>query len=344
MSVVIAAPQVKPIAPAPANSADAGSTAETTAPGADFASLLLGQLAAGADLLPAVPESPAVPIDSNSVLTEPTPQDAASMLAALGALPPEQVPKAATPLPPAKAETSGIVETPLTPLANTSPLNARDAQDARNESKVRDFELSALSGSENKPAKLAVADFVLPKGEALSAANLAEEARTNGAAGMAPSAQQPPPARDGILKIETPVRDHAWAGDFSQKIVWLASNDKQFAQLTLNPPQMGPIEISLNLNKDGASALFVSQNADVREAIETALPRLREMFASAGIELGQANVSAESFRHQGGNEEARQGAPRWMADNAILGGDSVRGLSGQAIMIQRGNGMVDTFA
>ena len=71
------------------------------------------------------------------------------------------------------------------------------------------------------------------------------------------------------------------------KIVWLTANDQKFAQLTLNPPQMGPIEISLNINKDTASAYFISPNAEVREAIETALPRLREMLAGVGIELGQ---------------------------------------------------------
>ena len=147
------------------------------------------------------------------------------------------------------------------------------------------------------------------------------------------------------LKLDTPVRDPSWASDFGQKLVWMASHDKQTAQLTINPPDMGPIEISLNINKDSASAFFVSASADVRESIETALPRLREMLASVGIELGQSNVGSESFRQQAGNEEARQGSPRWQADNAILGTDWADTLSPrQTVSGQGGNGLVDTFA
>lgn len=103
---------------------------------------------------------------------------------------------------------------------------------------------------------------------------------------------------------------------------------------------MGPIEISLNINKDTASAYFISPNAEVREAIETALPRLREMLAGVGIELGQTNVGAQS-QQESGNQEARAGAPRWITDTAILGKDSGRN---QTTIAQRGNSLVDTFA
>lgn len=147
---------------------------------------------------------------------------------------------------------------------------------------------------------------------------------------------------DASLSVQTPVRDQNWASDFSQKIVWLASNDKQSAQITLNPAQMGPIEISLNVDKGNATASFVSVNADVREAIESALPRLREMFASAGIELGQTNVSAESFKQQADSES--RGTARAGTDNAILAAESTGTVSVSAFATQRGNGMVDLFA
>jgi flagellar hook-length control protein FliK len=146
------------------------------------------------------------------------------------------------------------------------------------------------------------------------------------------------------LEVATPLRDPAWANDFSQKIVWLASNDKQSAQITLNPPDMGPIEISLNLSKDGANAFFVSTNAEVRETIEAALPRLKEMLADVGIQLGQSNVGSESSRQQMENQEARQGSPRLRADNAILGADLPGTLPGQAVTAQGINGLVNTFA
>ena len=150
--------------------------------------------------------------------------------------------------------------------------------------------------------------------------------------------------RDAPLTVHTHVRDQTWSSDFAQKVVWLVHNDKQSAQLTLNPPQMGPIEISLNVDKGSASATFVSANAEVRDAIETAMPRLREMFASAGIQLGQTNVSSESFRQQSEGNSGGPGRAPSRVDNAILAGDSGDSLTTQAFVGKATNGLVDLFA
>ncbi|WP_273703904.1 flagellar hook-length control protein FliK, partial [Candidatus Accumulibacter vicinus] len=144
--------------------------------------------------------------------------------------------------------------------------------------------------------------------------------------------------------LRTPLRDSSWAGDLGQKLLWFASNEKQLAHLTLHPPQLGSIEITLNLEKDGATAHFVSPNADVRGAIETAVPRLREMFAGTGIALGQVSVGSESFRQQPDGQQESSHRPRPQADNAILGSDSANGLSSKTFVTQRGHGLIDIFA
>ncbi|MBK8523041.1 MAG: flagellar hook-length control protein FliK [Betaproteobacteria bacterium] len=146
------------------------------------------------------------------------------------------------------------------------------------------------------------------------------------------------------MHIETPLKNQAWPAEFGQKIVWMTTQDKQSAQITLNPPQLGPIEISLNVKNDQATAVFVSANAEVRAVIESAMPRLREMLEGAGVQLGQTNVSAESFRQssdgsgQGGN---RAGNGRGDG-SGNAGQESAGKITGTAI--KRGNGLVDTFA
>jgi flagellar hook-length control protein FliK len=96
--------------------------------------------------------------------------------------------------------------------------------------------------------------------------------------------------------IEAPVRSPAFAAELGDKVVWLASRQGQFAELSLNPPQMGALEVRLNLSGSGdASAQFFSPNPIVREAIDAALPRLREMLAQAGINLGEAEVREHAF-------------------------------------------------
>ena len=111
---------------------------------------------------------------------------------------------------------------------------------------------------------------------------------------------------------------------------------------------MGSIEISLKIDNStsSATATFVSTNADVRDTIEAALPRLREMLAGVGIDLGQANVSAESFRQQASSQGDGTGnASRSTGDTAILAPESA--LTAQASgsgVIGSGRGLVDIFA
>lgn len=144
--------------------------------------------------------------------------------------------------------------------------------------------------------------------------------------------------------VAAPLHDATWPTEFSQKIVWMSRSDVQNAQITLNPPQLGPIEISLNIRNEQATAAFVSANPEVREAIESALPRLREMLAGAGVELGQANVSAESFRQADGRQAS--GGDNRGTGSSEDGSHKGGGVSSPiaAMPERRGNGLVDTFA
>ena len=160
---------------------------------------------------------------------------------------------------------------------------------------------------------------------------------------------QSAPSSGEALRISTPVSGQNWASEFGQKILWLAGSERQSAQLSLNPAHLGPVDISINIDGDRrATMLFASPHAEVREAIENALPRLRELFASANIELGQTNVSAESFRQQqqqnaqfqqpGGNSPGSlypQGANGRGESDSVISESSV---------IRHGNGLINTFA
>jgi flagellar hook-length control protein FliK len=147
------------------------------------------------------------------------------------------------------------------------------------------------------------------------------------------------------IAVPTSLYDRDWNNDFAQKVTWVATQRNQSAELTLNPPALGNIEISLKFDNDKstATATFVSSNAEVRETIETALPRLREMLASVGIQLGQTNVSAESFRQTPGQEQnLGQGASQSADELAILAPDS-RAERSIAAVIGAGRGLVDMF-
>ncbi|MDD5389907.1 MAG: flagellar hook-length control protein FliK [Gallionellaceae bacterium] len=134
------------------------------------------------------------------------------------------------------------------------------------------------------------------------------------------------------VALETPVRGQAFPAEFSEKVVWLAGRQSQWADMSLNPPQLGAIEVRLSLSGGEAGAQFFSPHPAVRDAIEAALPRLRELMAQAGIALGDAQVRDEAFARResgasnqngGGNanpgETAFPGAPIAMHTRAGLG-------------------------
>ena len=162
-----------------------------------------------------------------------------------------------------------------------------------------------------------------------------------------PSAPPPPAAvaaREAPRDFGVSLHDPAWSSEFGQKLLWFAGNDRQVAQLSLHPPQLGSIDIILDVKKESTDAHFVSPNADVRGSIEAAVPRLREMFALAGIDLGQVSVGSESFQQQTGEQPGRPRQPRVAADNAILGSESASALPGRTRVARRGQGLIDIFA
>ena len=76
----------------------------------------------------------------------------------------------------------------------------------------------------------------------------------------------------------------------------MIGEQQHVAELHINPPDLGPLEIKLTMDDRQATALFTSPHSAVREAVEAALPRLREVLADSGITLGNASVTADSPR------------------------------------------------
>ena len=147
------------------------------------------------------------------------------------------------------------------------------------------------------------------------------------------------------IPVDIQIGQPKWNGEFAQKIVWLAHQQHQVAELRLNPAHLGPVEVMLNLTQDNgtlASAQFVSPHLAVREAIEAALPRLRELMAENGIQLGDVMVGAESFQHQ---EQGDQHSHHLANGAGILDADnSTDKPLDKANVLDMREGIVNTFA
>ena len=141
------------------------------------------------------------------------------------------------------------------------------------------------------------------------------------------------------MAVEAPVRSPVFAQELGDKMIWLAGRQSQVAEMVLNPPQLGSLEVRLTLSGSEAGAQFYSANPVVRETIESALPRLRDMLAQAGINLGEANVRDQSL-----NRDAR--AERF-DDGRGAGGSGAQDTVEPPIGLplrNMGRGLVDLYA
>ncbi len=98
--------------------------------------------------------------------------------------------------------------------------------------------------------------------------------------------------------VHTPVGGGAWADEIGARVVMMTESGNHTASLKLSPEHLGPLEINITVRDEKASVWFGAAHADTRAAIETALPRLREMFESQGLSLADAGVFREPPREQ----------------------------------------------
>lgn len=109
------------------------------------------------------------------------------------------------------------------------------------------------------------------------------------------------PAGQGIA---SPVQSQAWSQGLTEQVSWMVRGNIQSAEIKLNPANLGPLEVKLSIEDDVARLSFVSSHAPVREALDAAMPRLKEMLEQQGISLGDVDVSQYSEQDQQSAEES----------------------------------------
>ncbi|MFL9582008.1 flagellar hook-length control protein FliK [Stenotrophomonas sp. AB1(2024)] len=96
---------------------------------------------------------------------------------------------------------------------------------------------------------------------------------------------------------------HVGGDDFddavSARIGWLADQKIGHATIKVTPHDLGQIEVRLQMDGDKVHASFSSAHADVRHALESSIPRLREMLNEQGFQLGNADVGHQQTAQDG---------------------------------------------
>jgi flagellar hook-length control protein FliK len=122
----------------------------------------------------------------------------------------------------------------------------------------------------------------------------------------------------------------------ASRVTWLVAHGIEQAEITVNPPELGPVQVRISLESGEAHILLTAAVPETCAALETSLPRLAERLAENGIALANASVS-------------RDGRPREERSPAAPARDSrasaaVSAISAPAASARSRVGLVDDFA
>lgn len=109
----------------------------------------------------------------------------------------------------------------------------------------------------------------------------------------------PTVATTPTYQVAPSLNQSGWDQAISQRVVWMANQQVQNATITINPEHLGPIQVQVQIENQQASVQFISAQAEVRQALQNAIPALSNMLEQSGIQLGHSDVSSQSSGSNG---------------------------------------------
>ncbi|EOX3338200.1 flagellar hook-length control protein FliK [Vibrio cholerae] len=98
--------------------------------------------------------------------------------------------------------------------------------------------------------------------------------------------------------IPVPLNKEMAADQLAERVQMMMSKNLKNIDIRLDPPELGRMHIRMNMQGDGATVHFTVANQHAREALEQTMPRLREMLAQQGVQLGDTSVQQQSAGQQ----------------------------------------------
>lgn len=128
----------------------------------------------------------------------------------------------------------------------------------------------------------------------------------------------------GVMQAINIIKSDA-AKMLQERVSALLNINNKEAEIRLDPPEMGSMQIRIRSDAEQAQINFVVQNQQAKEALEQSMPRLREMLAQQGIELGESSIQQGNPEQQqeqsgqgqlAGNQQAEKQQPEVTAQSA----------------------------
>ncbi|WP_338744775.1 flagellar hook-length control protein FliK [Pseudomonas putida] len=155
------------------------------------------------------------------------------------------------------------------------------------------------------------------------------------------------PANASPLHQPLPMNQGAWAEGLVNRVMYLSSQNLKSADIQLEPAELGRLDIRVNVATDQSTQVtFISGHAGVRDALDSQVHRLRELFAQQGLAQPDVNVADQSRGQQQQQGQAQGSnlsgvAARQAEQGGGEGGESGRPLEQQVVV---GDSAVDYYA
>lgn len=230
----------------------------------------------------------------------------------------------------AQSVQSALMQTPQHAQAQAQALNVA----ATDVAEVSANQLQQVAAAANSAASSVASEQVMLKAamgakaaasllSASSNSNSAGEPATAGessfanqlaqAAGIQQTATGQPRADQAQASAQLPLQlNREMASDqMAERVQMMMSKNLKNIDIRLDPPELGRMQIRMNMNGDGATVHFTVANQQARDVLEQSMPRLREMLAQQGVQLGDTSVQQQSSGQQqnryAANEQSHSG-------------------------------------
>ncbi len=166
-------------------------------------------------------------------------------------------------------------------------------------------------------------------GDATAAA--AQQLGSNGASPASDAGSTP------TLNVNAALDSANFPQGLAERVSWIVDNNLNGAKLQVNPPQLGPIELQIAVQGDHAQVWMSTHSAVTRDALESSVPKLREMLGAQGFGDVQVDISQRSFQDRSAYTPPYEWVPA--SDRAAPGAAAAPNATGRISL-----GAVDAYA
>jgi flagellar hook-length control protein FliK len=146
------------------------------------------------------------------------------------------------------------------------------------------------------------------------------------------------------LPVQVPVGQPGWDSAMGERIQWMMSRNVQQAEIKLTPPDLGPLEIKISLQNDQTNVQFLANHSATRDALEAAIPRLRELFGEINLNLANVDVNQRQAGTAGAQDGSTGGAGEQSGQAGDEGGYDPAQPGAPGIVQLQSQGLLDIYA